>query len=287
MPTDSKGVWERTVSVRPETARSVKRFLSKYCRPLLVNVQAIRRTLDKWRERQIADRIAPFRQQVGDRWSWTVQGGPLRGLKYPTSSRSDSLLPRLVGSYEAEIHDSIEVALARQPSVLVDIGCEEGYFAVGLALRQPSATLYAYDIDPSAQVWCREMAQLNGVANRVVIDGECTHEKLQRLLGPRGLVLCDCEGFEFELLDPLAIPALRSADLIVELHDHVRTDVDITPTLRTRFAGSHEITIIDRASRNESDYSFLQSLPPEQRPLAMHEPRMRFQQWAFLKSKER
>ena len=273
--------------MRAETARSVKRVLFKYCRPLLASIQGIRRTLNRRREREIHDQIAPFRQQVCDQWGRTVQGGPLRGLRYPSKSGSDSLLPRLVGCYEAEIHDSIEIALKRQPSVLVDIGCEDGYFAVGLVLRQHSAIMYAYDIDPFAQNSCREMADLNGVADRVIIDGECTHEKLQALLGSRSLVVCDCEGAEFELLDPAQVPALRLADLIVELHDHVRSDVAITPALCQRFADSHEITMIDRADRNALDYPCLQSLPPEQRSLAMHEPRMPFQQWVFLKSKAR
>src|SRR3954453_5818334 len=106
---------------------SVKRFLASYFPPLLTGMQACRPAMKGWRERRIARHIDAFRQSFSDRCAWTVQHGPLAGLRYRPSSRSDSLLPRLVGSYEAEIHGFIENALKRRPSVLIDIGCEEGY----------------------------------------------------------------------------------------------------------------------------------------------------------------
>ncbi len=215
-------------------------FLAKYFPPVLTAVQAVRRRLRGRRERRIAERIAVFRQSFADRCEWTVQTGPLRGTKYRRSSRSDTLLPRLIGAYEAEIFESIEKALGRQPAVILDVGCEEGVVAAGLARRlAPGAKLYAFDISPDAREWCREMVQLNGVEERVVIEAACTHERMQALLGDQGFVFCDCEGYEYELLDPAKAPALKNADILVELHDHERTDVDIKPALLARFADSH------------------------------------------------
>lgn len=263
----------------------VKRILAKHCPRLLTAIQRVRRNASLWHERRIALHIAPFREAFAEQCVWTVQSGLLAGLKYHHNSRSDSLLPRLVGSYEAEIYPSLEVALHRQPTVMVDIGCEEGYFAVGLARLQPAAIMYAFDIDPAAQAWCRDLARLNGVEDRLVINGECTPEKLQTILGTRALVVCDCEGFELEIMDPARIPALLSTDLLIEMHDHVRSDVDITPTVTARFTDSHDVTIIYRRGRDESDYPCLEALLPLQRGLAMYEPRMPRQQWAFLKSR--
>ncbi|MFO0881097.1 MAG: hypothetical protein U0840_27555 [Gemmataceae bacterium] len=273
--------------MRNEAKRRLKKFLAGYCQPLLSVMQRYRRGVNQRREHRIAEQVASFRQSFSERCEWTVQHGPLQGLRYRPGSRSDSLMPRLVGCYEAELHASIEQALAREPAVLVDIGCEEGYFAVGLALRRPEAIMYAFDINPAAQGWCREMAQLNGVAERVRIDAACTAEKLQGILEAGGLVFCDCEGGEHELLDPVQVPALYSADMIVELHDHERTDVDITPTLRARFADTHDIRIFGRARREAEAYPCLEWLPSEQRRLAMHEPRMAHQQWAYLQCRKR
>lgn len=269
--------------------KQLKRMLSRYFPRLLSAVQRVRRRRTVRREQQIAAQIAPLRQEFGDRWGWTVQSGVLRGLKYHPGSKSDSLLARLVGCYEAEIHPSLEAALARNPAVMVDIGCEEGYFAVGLAVRQPAATMYAFDIEPWAQAACRDLARRNGVEGRVVVGGECTPEGLQTLLAshPPALVLCDCEGYELEIMNPERVPALRTADVVIELHDFLRPDVDITGTVVARFAATHDVRLIDRGDRNAADYPCLSDLPTEQRALAMYEPRMPVQQWAYLKSKRR
>ncbi len=102
---------------------------------------------------------------------------------------------------------------------VVDIGCDEGYYAVGMAMRLPRARVYAFDINSQAQHDCAQMAVLNNVQDRVVIGGECTWEGLQQLLKPGDLVICDCEGCEAALMDPAKAPALARAFLIVELHD--------------------------------------------------------------------
>ena len=50
------------------------------------------------------------------------------------------------------------------------------------------------------------------------------------------LLLCDIEGAERELLDPLAAPALLGIDMIVECHDGA------AKLLTDRFTSSHDIT---------------------------------------------
>ena len=49
-------------------------------------------------------------------------------------------------------------------------------------------------------------------------------------------MLCDIEGAERELLDPLAAPALLGIDMIVECHDGA------AKLLTDRFTSSHDIT---------------------------------------------
>lgn len=267
--------------------KQIKHALSKYAPGVLKIVQSAGRKRMRKREEDIATRLSCFRQQVIDRFDVTVQQGPVRGMKCRPSSRSDSLMPRLVGCYEEEIHSSIEAALARNPTALVDIGFEEGYFAAGLAMRMPGSTMYAYDTNPAAQGWCREMVQLNGLEKNVVIAGECTPEILESVLGSRGFVLCDCEGFEYDILDLKRTPSLRTADLIVELHDHVRADVDITGSILERFAATHDATLLDRYDRDPNAYPCVNWLTPEQRVLTVYEPRMKYQQWVFLRSKAR
>lgn len=192
-------------------------------------------------------------------------------MEYVDAASSSALLPKLVGSYEAELHASIERAIETGYTTVVDIGAAEGYYAVGLALRLPGARIFAFDSDDSARTLCSEMATLNGVADQLTILGSCDPESLSRVMTQDALVICDCEGYEYELLDPVKVPALRDADLIVEVHDFM--DARITPTLIERFRSTHAISRHAPAPRDPENYSPLDLFPAAERRLAVEERR--------------
>ena len=77
----------------------------------------------------------------------TVSGGPFAGLTYP-DREPISLVPKLLGIYERELHGAVEAAVLGQPEVIVNVGAADGYYAVGLARRCPSATVHAFEADP-------------------------------------------------------------------------------------------------------------------------------------------
>ena len=144
----------------------------------------------------------------------------------------------------------------------------------------PAATVYAFDIDPLATRLCRHLAALNGVGERVVTAGACTVETLQARLEPGALLICDCEGFEDELLDPSRVPALERAEVLVELHDHLRPG--ISQRIKERFAHTHVVRMISAVPRDGSAAARLELPSPEDRVLAVNEFRPAPQQWAWL-----
>ncbi len=93
-------------------------------------------------------------------------------------------MPKLLGSYESELHATLEELLAHEYTAVVDVGCAEGYYAVGLGLRLRNAAIYAFDTNPRARSACAEMAKLNGVDSRIHIGGMCDKNVL-RSLPPR------------------------------------------------------------------------------------------------------
>jgi hypothetical protein len=153
-----------------------------------------------------ADRI---RTHVVSRTGNRVAAGPFAGLRYVTGASWMWSVPNLVGSYESELHAELELLLAARPRAVVDVGCAEGFYAVGMALRLPDATVYAYDIDARARQLCAEMAKINGVHYRLVIRGECTPAELDEVCGLDVLVILDCEGYEEDLLRPDLAPGLN------------------------------------------------------------------------------
>src|SRR5262249_11358606 len=144
-----------------------------------------------------------------------VTAGPFAGMELLPNFEVDSASPvlKLLGLYESHLDAAVEEAIARRPLVVANIGCADGYYAVGLARRLPDATVPAYDLAHSARTGTAELAQLNGVSDRVRIHGRC------RVFPPGvGLVVCDIEGGESGLLRD--VDALHRAALIVETHDH-------------------------------------------------------------------
>ena len=258
---------------------NVKAFLERVCPvPYLA--------LRSWRERHALDRV--FASITGPT-GFAVRSGPFQGMLYPreivTPERllQNSVVPKLLGCYEAELHGAIEQALTRRYAKVINIGCAEGYYAVGLARRMPSTSVFAFDSEPLARRLCEEMARANGVSERVHVRGECTVETLRTLVSDRNLVVCDCEGCERDLLDPGLLPGLAACDVIVELHDCV--DPSISGTIRQRFAPTHDVTELTKVKRDPSAYPPLKGVNLYQQRLAVTEFRWGPLEWAFLSAK--
>ena len=133
-----------------------------------------------------------------------VLNGPFKGLKYPKfKSRSSSLYSKLIGSYEMELHSTIKQVIDNKYDQIINIGCAEGYYAVGLAIRLPNAEILAYDIDSEARDLTLEMAILNGVSERVFINKNFDTNSFKKIdFNKKTLIISDIEGYERYIFVP-------------------------------------------------------------------------------------
>jgi predicted RNA methylase len=175
-------------------------------------------------------------------------------MRYTDDSVGSAYIPKLLGMYERELTEYVEKIVQRQPGVIVDIGAGEGYYAVGLAIRNPSARMIAFETEPAGRRAIREMAMLNGVGERVEIRGKCEVADLGQTLNTeqKPVVVCDVEGYETELLDPSKVPALRRVTMLVELHEFIVPG--ITNVLRERFRDSHTTQLVWQTPRHRSEF---------------------------------
>ena len=233
-------------------------------------------------ERWTRHRINKITQAIIKRYGLKVLAGPFAGMLY-VSKPGGSSLPKLLGSYETELHQWVTAIINTDYGKIINVGCAEGYYAVGLALKVPETRVFAFDIDPRPRQLCEKMAKRNGVSERVEVRGECNCEGLDALLDDRSLVICDCEGYELELLDPGRVPNLRVSDVLVELHDFI--DRSISPTIISRFADTHDISIISSIERDPSTYPALETFNDWDRHVAVAEFRDEQMQWAFMRAK--
>jgi len=96
--------------------------------------------------------------------------GPFPGLLYPEAvSVGSEWLPKILGTYESELHHTIEALCARGYTTIINIGAGEGYYAVGLARRIHQSKVFAFETDPLGQELCRKMAEMNQVGGRVML----------------------------------------------------------------------------------------------------------------------
>lgn len=218
-----------------------------------------------------------------------VSQGPFRGMRYLALAYCSEILPKLVGTYESELAPAIETICRAACDRIIDVGAAEGYYAVGMALRNPRADVVGFEINPSARYYLRRLARLNGVADRFAIRGACTVDSLaDSMVGAdRPAVICDCEGAEDQLLDPTRIEPLRRAWILVETHDGLETGdgvlAGITSRLHERFAATHEIDVIASRGRHRDELPpGCDSLTDPEAAEAMDEGRP-WAQWLFLR----
>eukprot|EP01031_Cornospumella_fuschlensis_P050377 gene50377-61632_t len=134
------------------------------------------------------------RKRTGGR----VLAGPFVGMRYIEGSVGSAYVPKLLGIYERELNRCVEEACALDVPLIVDIGAAEGYYAVGLAMRNPGAKVVAFEMESEGRALLKEMAEINEVEQRLSIRGRCEPADLQDALfgAERSIVVCDVEGYE-------------------------------------------------------------------------------------------
>jgi len=215
----------------------------------------------------------------------TVRNGVFKGLRYlEQRSFENTLVPKLLGSYEQELRHVLERICLTNYSEILNIGCAEGYYAVGLAMRIPGARVHAFDTSEAARRACGEMARQNGVSARVTIGSTCDVDALCAFpFTGRGLALSDCEGAEKDLFTSDAVRTLARHDILVEVHDCI--DIEISTQLRSAFAATHDIEVVrsvdDITKAHEYSYPELEAfdLATRRRLLAEHRPTV--MEWFF------
>ena len=179
-----------------------------------------------------------------------VAQGPFKELSLNTSLLS----PMLLGTYEQELHDVFHNWFDQKPKNLVCVEAAEGYYAVGMARSDPTLKVIAYELDSYQRSQLGEVIRQNKVSNVTVLK-RCTQESLTNTLqsiSSTPYLICDIEGGEVELLDPVQITALKQAVILVEIHEELVNGCE--QVIRNRFKDSHNILEIISSNRKPNDF---------------------------------
>lgn len=232
---------------------------------------------------------ALIREHVSHRTEGKVQSGPFEGMLFGKRSVFGAHTPKLLGSYEKELHPWLELITQLEFERIIDIGCAEGYYAVGFARCLPEVQVEAYELQERAHPLIAEQAERNGVRERISIRGGCDTEVLSETLSEASstLIFCDVEGYEKILLDPQKIPSLYDTHMLVEVHDHKVAGT--SKALQERFASTHRICHIPQQTRTLQDLPtpdfLLERIPLLAHRYALNEYRAPATYWMWFEPK--
>jgi hypothetical protein len=184
----------------------------------------------------------------------TVRSGPFKGMRYVRDAVGSAWGAKLIGTYERELHPLLNRWIGHHYQRVVIVGAAEGYYAVGFALKAPEARIIAFEGLEQGRTLMLQLARSNRLElNRLDVRGWCDVANLQDAVGDGDstLVICDVEGAERELMQPNAVPGLIAADLIIELHEFKHRGIG--EQLRSRFAESHQVTVVHQTMRTPDD----------------------------------
>lgn len=217
-----------------------------------------------------------------NKYGWIINRGPFKG-QLVTQNKNERL-PILIGSYEEEIHEWIERIILTPYSTIINIGAGTGLYAVGFARRMSDVQILAYEEGERNREICKKNAILNDVQDRIEIRGICTPDELENAIenhaNERILIVCDCEGCEFELFRSPYLPTLKSVDLLIELHRH--KNVHSADLFISNLKNDHRVEIMEAREKNPSNYPELSFLSQSDQILALIERRPADGSWQWI-----
>ena len=218
----------------------------------------------------------------------TVLNGLFKGMKMGNiKATGSSIYAKLLGSYELEIVPELARLLSQRYDLLINVGSDEGYYAVGIARMQPRVKVYAFDCNKRARSACEALALLNDVGERVITKGCFNKAELPGVAaGEKALFIFDCEGCESEIITEQIPGSFASADFIIELHFekyHL-----VAEKLSVLFSHTHNLKLVDALSDHERvmryDFPEISGLDYQQKNFILNE-REGYMQWLIATPK--
>lgn len=241
--------------------------------------------------RQILSRTGRIERKLLIDGQCIVREGPFQGMRLVDQICGSRHFPKVIGCYEQWLHPWILEEVSRKPPVIVDIGCAEGYYAVGFARLLKNSKIVAFDISNDARRICRENAILNNVAEQVFIENECTAACLESSDLRHGLIFCDCEGYEDRLFGSHLAEKLSTCSVIVECHESP-PGFNTAEKLVEIFKGTHQVRLASNVLLNPHQIGRRYQLNRREAKQAIDEGRSHEgfpigQIWCYFKPREK
>lgn len=196
---------------------------------------------------------------------------------------------KLLGVYEEQIQELI-IKTQKQYNLknFINIGCGEGYHALGLVKNRYFEHSICYEISSMARNILKKNLLENNIKDRFVIRGEANRQEifndLQKIKIEETIFLIDIEGNEFNLFNDNDWEFLKKGYFIIEDHHFMVSDEIAKKNFYSSLNKHFNFTVIQNGSRNPFNINndFLNELPDDSRFLILSECRSKKMSWIFL-----
>lgn len=215
-----------------------------------------------------------FNDVVFKKSNGQVQSGLFKNLKL--KKRSD-LYSKILGIYENQLHIYIKDAISKKPNLLINIGCGDGYYGLGISKIIPEIKSILVDINEDELNNCKENCLLNNLKN-IEFKNSISNNELKNLYENNNNIffIIDAEGAEANLLE--IDENFTNSNFLIECHDFIVPN--ITELLKNKFMFSHKIYEITDCQKT-IDLEYL-DLSLDQKIFFQSEGRPGIMKWLYL-----
>lgn len=104
--------------------------------------------------------------------------GPFAGMIVSSEHVYGAPVAKLLGTYEKELHPCFQRIIHCGVKTVLDVGCAEGYYAIGMALQKSVTQVSAWESLWAGREITKKLAQLNSVDRKIQINGACDETSL-------------------------------------------------------------------------------------------------------------
>ena len=235
-----------------------------------------------WRIETVPQRLERISLETYDLCNGVVLQGLFKDLKLNRDAwwGKCDLGAQCLGLYEKEVQNLIA---AKGPfKVFLDVGAADGYYATGMLHAKMAEKAICFEISEQGRLAIKENWVTNGSPGELTVYGEATSQsvvKIAATLPQNSLVLIDIEGFEFSLLTPEVLSALKECTLIIEIHNWIEDFLNRYSSLLRDLDEYFEVDIISPIDRDTHNIELLRGYSDDNRLLVVSERRpclMRF-----------
>jgi len=200
--------------------------------------------------------------------------------------------PKLLGLYEEQIQNLIvDIQKKKNLKTLINIGCGDGYHALGLVKNKFFDKSICYEISLEARNILETNIKKNNLYDKFIIRKEANIDEikkdLQKLKSEETLFLIDIEGTEFTLFKDEDLNFLKKSYLVIEDHNFFIKDNELKEKFYLSLHKFFNVEFIENGPRNPFiiQNDFLDQLNDDSRFLLLSEGRPQKMRWIFLSPK--